>query len=676
MLSAWERALQGRGGGNAAVVAARNRDAQRRLAEARVAATNARARAETILPSNNLFASSGTGRDYRIQPKTAEEQQQSRDLAEFVLFGPERSSALGGEASRPERFVRDWGLSEQEFRLAGESAREGNLGSAAGWATLGLAGVVPIFGDLAQGLARAGRASRLSSAAGDVSRAMPSGPPPTPPTRSWDPWSSDPMPEGWTPLSSTGRPLQKRPTSDEYFAELEARQQAVLARKAEQARQAAEAERIKKAEETRLELEALRSLERALVAPTTPQLPRVSSLPRSGPLADLRLYTGSEQVPSGTVSSIHNFPIPFRAVDPDAPMRLPETMSEPFIESGIMRPRNIDEIERQRILDSFNKLGATGRNQGWNPRTSTEIERRAVESILNDILPDYSGRFTTIPRTISSQPRSFGGGRDFMYQAQQSGWTSRATSPINTLVRRQIIEDISGNLGINPYLWSTTDIRTLENLRDAIEAGVPSSAMHLEGLDYLFREGVAPTATRVGRSGAGVDSYNELAPDRRLLRAATEYGNFGVPVRGGPELRPHYGFIDTSLNAPTFEGRDLFGYGTVRRYGPVVAQWSDEVRPQTSFTVGDSLNRMLNQGPQSLPRPLQNPSIQDVAFAGGYDLPNASYVETQMFGGPSIENLIGLRVAENYADDVARIAQRYGIDVPIETMPGAWERLR
>jgi len=142
---------------------------RRAEAEARVGATGPRARAEEMLPSRDLFGSEGVGRDFRVEPRTAEEQQRTRDLAEFVLFGPERGSVAGGEAGRLERFVRDWGLSEQEFRLAGERAGEGRAGAAAGWAALGLAGAVPFFGDVAQGV---GRAGRVASQAADVGRGV------------------------------------------------------------------------------------------------------------------------------------------------------------------------------------------------------------------------------------------------------------------------------------------------------------------------------------------------------------------------------------------------------------------------------------------------------------------------------------------------------------------------
>jgi hypothetical protein len=111
----------------------------------------------------DLFKGAGSGRDYRVEPVTAEETAERREaLKRFgaeLAFGPERKSVVsGGAASRPERLLRDWVASEQEFRTAGERAGEGRFGAAAGWGVLGLAGVVPFFGDALQGAIKAGRA--------------------------------------------------------------------------------------------------------------------------------------------------------------------------------------------------------------------------------------------------------------------------------------------------------------------------------------------------------------------------------------------------------------------------------------------------------------------------------------------------------------------------------------
>ena len=164
MLGSWERALQPRQatpsetyGGFDAVAAARARRArdvrqeneQRRL---QVRQTELDRQSQERLRSSSfdtdLFAGSGTGRDYRQQPITEQERAQRRASLGQFAFGPERSSWVPGvdDASRTERLLRDWGASEQEFRLSGAAAGENRFGAAAGWAALGAAGAVPGFG--------------------------------------------------------------------------------------------------------------------------------------------------------------------------------------------------------------------------------------------------------------------------------------------------------------------------------------------------------------------------------------------------------------------------------------------------------------------------------------------------------------------------------------------------
>jgi hypothetical protein len=96
------------------------------------------------------------------------------DVASDVAFGPERTSAFGGDASRPERTLRDWGLSEQEFRASGSAFDEGRPLAGLGWGALGLAGAVPFFGQAGRGLVRGvgavGDVARGAGAAADVGR--------------------------------------------------------------------------------------------------------------------------------------------------------------------------------------------------------------------------------------------------------------------------------------------------------------------------------------------------------------------------------------------------------------------------------------------------------------------------------------------------------------------------
>ena len=94
------------------------------------------------------------------------------EVGEEVAFGPERQSVLGGEASRPERTLRDWGLSEQEFRASGAAFDEGRPLAGLGWGALAVAGAVPLFGQAGRGLVKgAGAVGDVVRAAGAVSDA-------------------------------------------------------------------------------------------------------------------------------------------------------------------------------------------------------------------------------------------------------------------------------------------------------------------------------------------------------------------------------------------------------------------------------------------------------------------------------------------------------------------------
>ena len=147
---------------------------QRAQAEARVVEAGRRREVEDAarrpkfaLPTGAL----GPG----FQP-TAEDYAQAGRIAlgvgNEVAFGPERQSVFGGEASRPERTLRDWGLSEQEFRASGSAFDEGRPLAGLGWGALAVAGAVPLFGQAGRGLVKgAGAVGDVVRAAGAVSDA-------------------------------------------------------------------------------------------------------------------------------------------------------------------------------------------------------------------------------------------------------------------------------------------------------------------------------------------------------------------------------------------------------------------------------------------------------------------------------------------------------------------------
>jgi len=150
-------------------------EAQANLAQSRREA-EARRAAESLVPQQDLFGTSQpalSDLEYfaRRQDVLAEQEAMAPFWRE-VAYGPERESVGGGEASETERFLRDWGLSEQEIRLGLERFGEGRVVSGAGWLGLGALGLGANVGDLRRFASRAVGASRLLPAAGDVARGV------------------------------------------------------------------------------------------------------------------------------------------------------------------------------------------------------------------------------------------------------------------------------------------------------------------------------------------------------------------------------------------------------------------------------------------------------------------------------------------------------------------------
>ena len=164
--------------------------AQRAQAEARANFAQAQrdaeasAQAERISPTRSLSGEtvappSDPLEFYGKRVAKQENQAAMRDFWEYVAYGPERRSVLGGEAGKVERFLRDWGISEQEAREGVERLGEGRVLSGAGYLGLAAAGVGANVGDLRRFALRAARGSRFlpgaADAAADVARAADAG---------------------------------------------------------------------------------------------------------------------------------------------------------------------------------------------------------------------------------------------------------------------------------------------------------------------------------------------------------------------------------------------------------------------------------------------------------------------------------------------------------------------
>jgi hypothetical protein len=129
--------------------------------------------------TETLFPDSGAA-GMRPDPTPEEIAESRAAIGRFgrdVLFGPERGSAIPfvDEASDVERLVRDWGLSEQEFRASAEAFGEGRIGSGLGWGLLGTMAAVPIGGWAGRAIGKLGKAAKsvepqITVRASDVKR--------------------------------------------------------------------------------------------------------------------------------------------------------------------------------------------------------------------------------------------------------------------------------------------------------------------------------------------------------------------------------------------------------------------------------------------------------------------------------------------------------------------------
>lgn len=667
-MSAWERALQGRGGGNAAVVAARNRDARRRQAEARAAVSRSEEK-PFVPPTAGLGASfRPTNEDY------ASAGRMSAQVGKETLFGPERESWITeGQASLPERFARDWFTAEQERNLAAQSAREGNTKAAVGWGALGLAGILPI-GRIARGVRTAGN---VAESAADISRTMPSGPPPTPPI------SPPPGPRALTqPEFLTGPPTPPAPTRRKlpgWDDPVPARPTgppptpptgptaASVQRHNQRVTEGIFARRQERADR----LNALRELQGALETSPAPALPLRSSLSRANPLGDLRITSGTPEVTTGTRTTLRDFALPYEELVEPSARELAESTAAPFLDAGLLVRRGLRQNEIDRAADLFARTG-DGRTIRDVPRLEVDRARR----IARELAEDYRGRFFESPNRLSvrgANPNLDLPSGAVPFRNLAVDWNYLTYPNIDQLVYGDYVDELAGALGRAPLRREFVDVQALNQLLEAINSGQVSSVLHPKGLQGLLDEGAVPNVFDTRATSAGANPSSAEIAERMNLRRVSESSLLGVPYDALGSARPRYGYVEAPEGYSLPRSNEGFmNYSGVADYGPIVADWSNDVRNRASYTVGDSLNQIVSgSGYAAIPRPLANTTLQDLVLSGApYAKSNRlPYVETQLFDGPTIDDLVGLRVAPQYFDETSRLLQRRGIDVPVDVLP-------
>lgn len=543
----------------------------------------AQARLRELFPDDALYGDSGTG---GVRTYTPEQQAENRRAFASFIFGPERGSIFGGEASRPERVVRDWIFSEQEFRTSSERFEQGSWRAGFGWGALGLAGVIPIAGDAAQ---VAGRLGRAAEAAGDVARAAET--------------AGDVARAGDT-ASDVGR-LSETAGGVARVAE-------TAADVAPQVSETTDLSRVigggdVPAPITQSDADILNAMGSDPVLATSSQPPFVSSANLDEPLWE-----------SGQVAS--NAQDIFNVIERDAGVVLPESVKEEifgryggsFIRIDPEYSRSAFERASELVSDidnfaewdrPYQVTGLSGTTEIVAPYSPTRGIAPDVEQGLTDKGIWYSN-YTTDPENIASALR-------FRAQLFADAHNRIVVDNIFDNFARAGIDIRPGSGGLRYNVEDWGNAATAFN-----EFGVrPTIAVPGLVVQQVLDQGA------IFNQYMTMSSRGALSP---VTRINTDLASFGILPRVGPMGRPVYGYLTVSDEVmEQFVGslspviRESLGYGRVMQigvaegYGDVHFVFGDATRQQSTFTWGDSLNRDV------IGRPVADVSPGDVGLSAG-----------------------------------------------------------
>jgi hypothetical protein len=240
----------------------------------------------------------------------------------------------------------------------------------------------------------------------------------------------------------------------------------------------------------------------------------------------------------------------------------------------------------------------------------------------------------------------------------------RVINQHNTLALRQMLEDIGAEFGVSssqarPMFSPSLAARRFDDLDLTIN-------MPMQAFEGIGSAGRMRSAEELGRS----TSLGLLSPGQR-------FRDIEAPVFGvtNPNLRPFYGWLSRRPGtAPMpwetggWRGRQTGSSGRI--YGEVGARFGPSVRNDSSFFIGDSLNTARGVavgGRSGVGRRLTNMTPDDVRYAGIQRLPDASYIETQTWRPPRLNEITGVDAPEYLVPQIEDILRRNRMQVPIYT---------
>ena len=577
--------------------------AQRAQAEARANFAQAQrdaeasAQAERISPTRSLSGEtvappSDPLEFYKQRVAKQENQAAMRDFWEYVAYGPERRSVLGGEAGKVERFLRDWGISEQEAREGVERLGEGRVLSGAGYLTAAAAGIGVNVGDLRRFALRAARGSRFlpgaADAAADVARATPRA-----------------RPTGFPEAPSPESIARIRAQESDRLAQERARRQIIESNEFRRAQEIAKRE--------------------------------------------LLIRTAGD-------ARIRNTPIGPRPVGPSGvealrPLRLDPWRTNPveaaaasLASRGTIRPTlagNMSRIISEAATDAF-------RNSG--------VPQETIDAAIRNALARNSRIFyepgTPYNPNLGRQPGGYGSG---------------LAGQVNNLYILDILEDVGRQIGVSPAPGH--QVMPWGQMAADFENLLPSMSITMEGLNAAASSGRFRSGVEMGRS----KSLGLMSPWQRLNQV--EAPRFGInqaydssPIYGFASRRPGTSPMpwESRVRSGARGGDFVTSPRAAEAYGPITATFGPRVRNETSFVFGDSLlqGRLADGLSGGVGRPLSGTTAADVALAGGQTARTAPYIETQMWGNLTLNDIQSIAARDEYRAGIMELLKRLNLDIP------------
>lgn len=193
------------------------------------------------------------------------------------------------------------------------------------------------------------------------------------------------------------------------------------------------------------------------------------------------------------------------------------------------------------------------------------------------------------------------------------------------------------------------------------EVNVHTRQLLADGRLCMF---VPPAALRRVLVDGRFKNQHETGTSRGMLgRGPFEERAMGVDGEEDPTSAPVYGLV---TDAP--ESTEHLYQRT--HYGRAVVVFRDSLRPRTTFTVGDSLDENIVEGPTTWPTPVNDPDegsqlygIDDpLAVERIDDLRRNYYVEAQYWGPVNVGD-IEMVYVDDYEPELAAELRDAGLDV-------------